>query len=157
MPKKLAGQIITLILFMLLSINILIFFFFFILTDFHEELENRINNGTYIDQMADAINIIENSQFRDDFSLSSFRVKFYVINAPLFDHEELTTYDRILSQNLKAKIGNKYPNAAMQQLYAPQSRISAALKHFIGYLSRINTDEKKTYSPLLSYSTGSTY
>ena len=147
MPKKLAGQIISLILFMLLSINILIFFFFFILTDFHEELENRINNGTYIDQMADAINIIENSQFRDDFSLSSFRVKFYVINASLFDHEELTTYDHILSQNLKAKIGNKYPNAAMQQLYAPQSRISAALKHFIGYLSRINTDEKKTYSP----------
>ena len=68
MPKKLAGQIISLILFMLLSINILIFFFFFILTDFHEELENRINNGTYIDQMADAINIIENSKFRDDFS-----------------------------------------------------------------------------------------
>lgn len=132
---------------MLLSINILIFFFFFILTDFHEELENRINNGTYIDQMADAINIIENSQFRDDFSLSSFRVKFYVINTPLFDHEELTTYDRILSQNLKAKIGNKYHNAAMQQLYTPQSRISAALKHFIEYVGRINTDETKTYSP----------
>lgn len=147
MPKKLAGQIISLILFMLLSINILIFFFFFILTDFHEELENRINNGTYIDQMADAVNIIENSQFQDDFSLSSFRVKFYVINTPLFNSEALTTYDQILSQNLKAKIGNKYPNAAMQQLYTPQSRISAALKHFIEYVGRINTDETKTYSP----------
>lgn len=147
MPKKLAGQIISLILFMLLSINILIFFFFFILTDFHEELENRINNGTYIDQMADAVNIIENSQFQDDFSLSSFRVKFYVINTPLFNSEALTTSDQILSQNLKAKIGNKYPNAAMQQLYIPQSRISAALKHFIEYVGRINTDETKTYSP----------
>lgn len=147
MPKKLAGQIISLILFMLLSINILIFFFFFILTDFHEELENRINNGAYIDQMADAVNIIENSQFQDDFSLSSFRVKFYVINTPLFNSEELTAYDRILSQNLKAKIGSKYSNAAMKQLYAPQSRISAALKHFIAYIGRINTDETKTYSP----------
>jgi signal transduction histidine kinase len=35
----------------------------------------------------------------------------------------------------------------MQQLYKPQSRISAALKHFIEYVGRINTDETKTYSP----------
>ena len=123
MPKKLVGQIISLILFMLLSTHILIFFFFFVKTDFHKELENRIDNGTYINQMFSAVNVIENSKFRDDFSLSSFRVKFYVINNPLFDTTHLTSRDKLLSNNLKEKMGPQYPNASMQQLYAPQSRI----------------------------------
>lgn len=147
MPKKLVGQIISLILFMLLSTHILIFFFFFVKTDFHKELENRIDNGTYINQMFSAVNVIENSKFRDDFSLSSFRVKFYVINNPLFDTNHLTSRDKLLSNNLQEKMGTQYPNASMQQLYAPQSRIYIALKNFVEYIDRIGTDEIQTYSP----------
>ncbi len=147
MPKKLAWQIISLILFMVLSTHILIFFFFFVKTDFHEELENRIDNGTYINQMASAVNVIENSPFRDSFSLSSFRVKFFVVNTPLFDGMGLTDKDLVVSRSLQEKMGDKYPNAAMQQLYAPQSRIAAALNHFFAHLERLSKGEPGSYSP----------
>lgn len=147
MPKKLASQIISLILFMLLCTHILTSFNFFIKTDFHDILNDRINNGTYINRMATAVNVVESNKIRDNFTLSTFREKFYVIDTPLFETANLNAQDHKLSQQLKERIGEQYPKASIQQLYIPESRIFSALKHFSEYIDRLGSDEIKSYSP----------
>ena len=147
MPKKLTGQIIILILFVLISTHVFILSFYFKATDFHKTLHERINNGTYIDQMVSAINVIESSKFRDQFSLNAFRVKFYVIDHPLFSSKNLSKKNIELTRKLKDKIGSEYPSASVQQLYEPQPRLYAALDHFSNYIKRVLAGENAPYSP----------
>lgn len=147
MPKKLTGQIIFLILFVLISTHVFILSFYFKATDFHKLLYERINNGTYIDQMVSAVNSIESSVFRDQFSLNSFRVQFYVIDRPLFQSDNLSKKNIELTNKLKNKIGKDYPSASVQQLYEPKSRLYAALNHFSDYVKRTYSGKEAPYSP----------
>jgi signal transduction histidine kinase len=149
MPNKLASQIISLILFMLLSTQILIFFIFLIETDFHEIIQERIDQGRYINQMVSAVDVIENSEFRDSFALNSYRIKFFVVDSPIFDTQQLTEGDQILTQRLREKFGAEYPEAAMQLIYEPQSRINIAIGNFFDYLERKTRSEKAAYSDVV--------
>jgi len=147
MPKYLTSQLISLILFLLLSTQILVFFIFLLETDFSERLQKNIKDGIYLDQMVSAVKVIESSQLLDSFTLNSFRVKFYVIDEPLFNVNDLTSSDKEFTQALQTKIGDEYQNIAVQQPFIPQPRIKVAVKHFFEYLNRITTNEVKPYSP----------
>ncbi len=147
MPKYLTSQLISLILFLILSTQLLVFFIFLSETDFSEHLQKNIDDGIYLDQMASAVKVIESSQYLDSFPLNSFRVKFYVIDKPLFNAGNLTKTDQLFTLALKEKLGSEYHYVAIQQPFIPQPRIKAAAKHFFEYLNRITTTESKPYSP----------
>jgi len=147
MPKYLTSQLISLILFLLLSTQLLVFFIFLLETDFSEFLQKNIDDGIYLDQMASAVKVIESSNQLNSFTLNSFRVKFYVIDEPLFDINNLTKTDQMFTRSLQTKIGDEYQNVAVQQPFIPQPRIKIAVTHFFEYLNNITTNEVKPYSP----------
>jgi signal transduction histidine kinase len=147
MPKYLTGQLISLIVFLLLSTQLLVFIIFLFETDFSERLQKNITDGIYLAQMDSAVKTIESNQLLDSYTLNSFRVKFYVIDEPLFDGSNLSKTDKKYSQDLQRKIGSGYENIAVQQPFIPQPRIKTAINNFFKYLSRVTTEEVKPYSP----------
>ncbi|MBU3005371.1 HAMP domain-containing sensor histidine kinase [Paraglaciecola arctica] len=130
LPKKLASQMILLMLFTMFCSQFIIFIIFVLETDQNNIVTEKIYGNHYFIRTASAVKLMENEGSLENlFALNTYRVRFSLKEQRVFYPSEMSKFDIARSKELNHYLPDIRFEGAIRQFKPIEQRFWAALKY----------------------------